>query len=134
MDTVRRILGAFCLATALIVFLQFTLSHAYDSDLVPFNVWHVLNFPMAAGIIIALVLAFAQKRALMASEPDVDLRRHIDVNVLLGASIWLAAWFFWSWTGDLFLDDFDAAWRYVIPLFVLVAGSAGLRLWRGPQT
>ena len=133
MDIVRRIVGAFCLLAALVVFVHFSFSHAYDIDLLGFNVWQVLNFPMAAAIVIALALGFAQKRALMASEPKVDLRRHLDVNVLLCASIWLAAWFFWSWTGDLFDHDFNSKWSYVNPLFVLVSGSAGLRIWRGPQ-
>lgn len=42
----------------------------------------------------------------------------------------LGWWFFWNWFGDLMSREEVLLWAFVDPLFVVVVGACGVRLWR----
>ena len=131
MKALQRVLGIYSMLLAIVVGLHFIVTPLYDDGSSGFPVWQVFNYPMAVAVIIALVFGFLQKRALDASGNGGDLRRHLDVNALFYASVWLTIWYFWSWFTTL-MGRGDPHWEFTDPLFVVVAGAAGLRLWRAP--
>ena len=72
-------------------------------------------------------------------ESDGSLnRQYFEVNLAFYASIVLVLWYYWNFFGSLFPETESAAvglihlemWTLVDPLFVLVSGVTGFRLWR----
>ena len=74
MDMVKRILGVFLVATGLaaaVLLMATPLIHDGSAD---YPLWKILNWFMAAGVVVVLVTAFLGKRALGGSEADTTKR------------------------------------------------------------
>ncbi len=97
----------------------------------PYPVWSVLNWFMGAGMIIAVVAAYAEKRRMDAAG-STELRDWIGVNVLFFSAAALFILFFWNWFSSLAPNaDADGDfWVVIDTLTPLVMGVAGCRLWR----
>ena len=119
MMAIQRILGAYALLIAVAVGVNFIATPLYDDGSTGFPVWRVLNWFMAAGVLVALISSVFPK-------PTAGC----EAKILLGGSILLFLWFFWNWFGDLMSREEPLMWAFIDPLFVLVVGACGLRLWR----
>ena len=85
-------------------------------------------------LILALVASLTWKLRLDRCEANgSDMRRYLEVNALFYASAVLGLWFFWNWFGDLMSRGERLLWAFINPLFVVVAGACGFRLWREPD-
>ena len=95
----------------------------------PFTAWEVMNWFMAVSVVLVLLGSFARKRRMDAGEADT--RTSLEVNVVFYAALGLFLWYFWNWFG-VFTDQGNGTlWAFIDPLFVLVVGPSGLRIWRG---
>ena len=83
---------------AVVVLFHFVFNPFYESMVDPISVWHVLNWVMAVGVIIALVLTYMRRERL---GPESTTTISICVNVAFYASLVLAILFFWNWFDDL---------------------------------
>ena len=134
MKIVRCVLAAYAFLTAAGAGANFVVTPLYDDGSTGYPVWSVLNWFMAAGVLLALIASLIWKiRLHQAGADGAVLKRCIEVNVTFYASLLLALWFFWNWFGDLMSREVPLMWAFTDPLFVLVLGAAGLRLWRDPD-
>ena len=133
----RRI-GAIALAViSLAVAIHFVFGSLYPNAVDVIGVWAVLDWFMAAGILIALFVSFVAKQALdQDGAGDSVTRGYLEVNVVFYAAVFLALWFFWNWFDFLTSGDEPQGttnlvnWMLIDPLIAVVMGVTGLRLWR----
>lgn len=151
MPILMRLLAAYAMLTAVIVAVQFVF--AVDPAR-----WGEIDWLMAAAIIISLVAAYHGKRRAAAgySDGEVGVRRFLDANVPLVAASALLIAFAFQWSvslsghEQLVVDGegircadhgwnfneagqcvlpYSGLWAYINPLFVVVAGAMGARMW-----
>ena len=133
MGTTKLIFGWSHVVLAVAVGLQFVASAIYDDDAVS-DVWVVLNWLMAIGVISALVFSYLQWRSALKSD-QLEL---ISANVMMIASVVLFLTYFEQWFNwTVFKDASDEAasfrlllWVLIDVLFVVVNGAVGIRLLR----
>ena len=132
MAILLKLLSAYTVLVALLVAVKFF------SDIEQPE-WSVINWLMAAGVIITLGGAVYCKRALEAGEGEPDLRRFLDVNVPFYAALALFIAFAFQWSSELndhvqVLMDGEATsigsmWAYIDTLYIVVTGMVGVRIW-----
>ena len=139
MGLLKRVLGVVHIVLALAVGLNWIATPLYHDGSDYYPVWVFLNYFMSVAVLIALIVNFLSKRALDREQSDESLtRKYFEVNLAFYASIVLALWYYWNFFGSLFPETESAAvglihlemWTLVDPLFVLVSGVTGFRLWR----
>lgn len=124
-----RIVAAYQMLLAVAVGVNFIITPLYHpGGDEPFTVWEVFNWFMAVSVVIVLLGSFARKRRMDAEE--VNTRTSLEVNVVFYAALGLFLWYFWNWFGVFSDQDSGTLWAFIDPLFVLVVGPAGLRMWR----
>ncbi len=124
-----RIVAAYQVLVAVGVGVHFIITPLYHpGGDAPFTAWEVMNWFMAVSAVIVLVGSFMRKRRMDADEADT--RTSLEVNIVFYAALGLFLWYFWNWFG-VFSDQANGTlWAFIDPLFVLVVGPAGLRMWR----
>ena len=136
MDIALRLLSAFLLLMAAAVGVHYVITVLYDDGSTGFPVWSIFNWPMAAGVVIAFAASACHWRRQGNAGADIEngsrgVKAWLQANMRFYASLILLLWFMHAWFDDLFADDPSGSlWRYVNVLFVAVALSAGLQLWR----
>ncbi len=143
MIILKRLLAVFLALMALVVGVHWIASPLYDNSSGDYPVWVILNWPMALGVVIALVVNFTRKRDLASSGSDAPVtRKYLEANIAFYASLLLALWFYWNWFYSLFPDNEPAAvgqihlmmWAFINPvLSVPVMGATGFHLWRDAE-
>ena len=124
-----RIVAAYQMLMAAAVGVHFIITPLYHpGGDEPFTAWLVLNWFMAVSVVIVLLGSFARKRRMDAEEADT--RTSLETNIVFYAALGLFLWFFWNWFGALTDQGNGTLWAFIDPLFVLVVGPAGLRIWR----
>ena len=139
MEMLKRVLAVVHIVLAIAVGLNWIATPLYHDGSDNYPVWVFLNYFMAVAVLIALIVNFLSKRALDREESDGSInRQYFEVNLAFYASIVLVLWYYWNFFGSLFPETESAAvglihlemWALVDPLFVLVSGVTGFRLWR----
>ena len=139
MEMLKRLLAVVHIVLALAVGVNWIATPLYHDGSDSYPIWVFLNYFMAAAVLIALIVNFLSKRALDGEDSDGSLsRQYFEVNLAFYASIVLTLWFYWNFFGSLFPETESAVvglihlemWTLVNPLFVLVSGVTGFRLWR----
>ena len=136
MDLVKRVLAVFLVvigiaAAALLIVTPLT--HDGSPD---YPVWKMLNWFMAAGVVIVLVVAFLRKHVREGDE--LIVAEYLRLNFVYYGAIALTMLFFWEWFWTLNPDSEtgDAVTSHIIyfpimdALFVALSLSVGRRLWR----
>ena len=137
MRAIRLVLAVVLIATAVAAWvLWVTTPLIHDgSDDYPF--WQVLNYFMAASVVVALAHNAWAKWEFDRSGPDdaAITREWLAVNVLFFASLVLAGWFYWNWFHTFVPENEPGAaeihlemWTLINPLFYLVSGATGFQL------
>ncbi len=100
-------------------------------------VWAVLDWFMAAGIIVAFVVHVMAKQALeQDGSGDSVTRSYLEINLVFYATIFLSLWFFWNWFDFLMSGDEPQGtthlinWMFTDPLAAIVLSATSRRLWR----
>ena len=136
MDIVKRILAAFLVLTAIAVVLNLMLTPVYHDGSPDYPVWKIMNWFMAAGVLVALVVSFQRRRALGGDESDA--LAYLRVSAAWYGAIVLTMLFFWEWfwtlnpdseTADAVVTSHMVYFPIVDALFVVLALTTGRHLW-----
>ena len=136
MDLVKRILAVFLVLTgiaAAALLIITPLTHDGSPD---YPMWRILNWFMAAAVLIVLVVAFLRKHVREADELIVV--EYLRLNLVYYGAIALTMLFFWEWFWTLNPDSEtgDAVTSHIVyfpimdALFVALSLSVGRRLWK----
>ncbi len=134
MAIVLKLLSVYTVLVALLVAVKF-ISGIEQPD------WSVINWLMAAGVIIALGGAVYCKRGLEADGGGSDVRRLLDVNVPFYAALALLIAFAFQWSSEL--NDhvqliavvsgedtpIGSMWAYIDTAYIILTGMMGVRIW-----
>ena len=136
MAAAKHAAGVYLIAVGIAVAAQYLFGSTYGGDGSQFDVWAVLNWLMAVGLLLALAVAFRDKFRLDGEADDPsDWRRYLEVNVSYYAALAVALLFFASWIDLLWGSGSREQWNWVVWAAVdtalpLLFVSVGLRLWR----
>lgn len=134
MAIVGRIIGAFNVLAAVVVFFNVVTGHAelWETG----ALWDYINPVMALAIVISLLVNLRRKMAL--PDDDTVSRTYLEVSVLFYASIILTMIFFSNWfyvlwdiseASDLSRTRHLLHWWVINPYFILVSGITGYHVW-----
>ena len=136
MALLKRATALYLLAAAAVIVAQLVFSPFYRNVVDVGDIWHVMNWLMAASIIITLVVRYHDKLQLDKDHSNSGLtRRYLETYAGFVVVVFLALWFFWNWR-DEFITSSGAEndtnlliWAFINLLFVVVTGLTGCRLW-----
>lgn len=133
MDLVKRAFGYIHIILGLVVAVQFLASEIYDDNAVV-QVWDILNYFMAIGVVAALVFSYLRSRDADRS----DMSEWIASSVMLIASaalflLYVEQWFAWTVfkdAGDELGESRSMVWIMIdvmFPIVNIIVGSYLLR-------
>ena len=133
MDAIKKVFGYVHVVLGLAVGVQFLLSEVYADDAAG-QVWEILNYLMAIGVIAALVFSYLRAR----DADGADVKEWIAASVMLIASavlfmLYIEQWFAWTVFKDADdeLGDFrSTVWIAIdvmFPIVNIIVGSYLLR-------
>ena len=97
----KRATAIYLFAAAVVIAAQLVLSPFYRNVVDGGDIWHVMNWFMAASIIITLVVRSYDKIQLDKEDNDGSLsRRYLETYAGFVVAVFLALWFFWNWGDD----------------------------------
>ena len=103
MDLAKRIIGYYLLLTALAAALLLIVTPLIHDGSADYPLWKILNWFMAAGTVVILVVAFVARRAQGCEK--VDTLERVRVSLVFYGAIVLAMLFFWEWFWTLNPDS-----------------------------
>ena len=133
MDLVKRAFGYIHIILGLAVAVQFLASEIYEGDAVG-QVWDILNYFMAIGVIAALVFSYLRSRE--ADRSDMSEWIASSVTLIASAALFLLyfeQWFAWTVfkdSGDELGDSRSLVWIMIdvmFPIVNIIVGSYLLR-------
>ena len=135
MDMIKRILAGFLVAIGVVVALNLILTPLYHDGSPEYPLWRIVNWFMAVGVLIALVVNIWRRRALAG---DASILEYVRTSVAYYGTIVLTMLFFWEWLWTLNPDSEtgDAVTSHLIyfpimdSLFVVIALATGGHLWK----
>ena len=95
MDLVRKIIAAFLVISGIVVAVNLAVTPLYHDGSPDYVIWRYVNYFMAVGVVIILIVGIARKRAVR--EDEVDTLTYLRTSFVFYASIVLASLFFWQW-------------------------------------
>ena len=136
MDVLKRILAVFLVLTAVAVALNLILTPVYHDGSLEYPVWRILNWFMAAAVLVALVVSYLRRRTL--GNGEASTLQYVRASMVYYGAIVLTMLFFWGWFWTLNPDSEtgDAITSHIVyfpivdALFVVVALATGRHLWK----
>ena len=133
MDLAKRALAVFLVVTAIAVVLNLILTPVYHDGSAEYPVWKILNWFMAAGVLVALVVSVLRRRA----PAEAGTLEYVRTSVTFYGAIVLTMLFFWGWLWTLNPDSEtgEAVTSHMVyfplvdALFVVLALTTGRYLW-----
>jgi hypothetical protein len=134
MDMVKRVVGVFLLVTALAAAVLLMVTPLIHDGSPDYPLWKILNWFMAAGTVVILVVAFAARRAQGCEK--LDTLERLRVSLVFYGAIVLAMLFFWEWFWTLNPDSEtgEAVTSHMVyfpimdALYVVMSVTVGRRL------
>ena len=140
MAALKKLVAIGLIALSVVIALQFMFSPFYpesSNSLDASEIWDILDWFMAAGVVALLMVHYLRKRAFDEQSSDCSVtREYLEVNLTLYGSLVLALWFFWNWFDNLTVkggiqsDVSLMFWALIDPLLVIAYGVTGNWLWR----
>ena len=137
MDIVRKIVAAYLVVTGIVVAVHLAVTPLYHDGSPDYPVWEVVNYFVAVGVVIVLIVGIARKRAIDGHE--VDTLTYLRTSFVFYGGIVLASLFFWQWfwqlnpeseTG-LAVNSHLIYFPVMDLLFTVLALIVGRRMWAG---
>ena len=125
-NSLRYVLGVYCIMVAAAVGLHFVGVTLYDDGSTGYPAWDVINWFSAVGILIALGASLSWKA--LTARSDAAARQRLGASALFYAALTLALLFFWNWASRGAGQDDFTVWAAVDALIVAVLGATGFRL------
>lgn len=140
--SLRKISGFYVAAVAVVTGVHFIVTPLYHDGSDSYPVWEVMDYFIAAALVIMAVAAVRDRMAFGREGAGGDgpvTRRYLEVHVLLYVTAGLVLLFFWNWFWTFFPENETGyaaeihvqMWAFFHPVFVPAAAALGLRLWRG---
>ena len=138
MEIARRLLGVFLVVIAIVVAINLMATPLYHDGSEDYPIWKIVNWFMAVGVVVALIVSAMRKRALGAGGADEpSVREYLRVNLTYYTTIILTILFFWEWFWTLNPDSEtgEAVTSHMVyfpivdALFVVVCLATGRYLW-----
>ena len=137
MPIAKRLIGAALFGYAILYILQVVFSSFYADLLSPSEVWRVMNYVTAVGIIIGAGVAYAHKRQL---RPDTPAGQTIGALAAFYTTLALGIWFFTVWfrlltlgEGESVSESDNVIWSLISVLIPFVLGTTGASLWKSAR-
>ncbi len=140
MTFVRWILGLYLLAVSVATAINWVTTPLYHDGSTNYWLWAIMNWFLAAAVVITLAVNSLRKYQLCKSEPAGGgiTREYLEVNLAFAFTLLLALWYFWNWFGSLYPANEPEVvglihlewWAFINPLGVLVYGYTGAHLLR----
>ena len=135
MDMAKRLLAGFLALVAVAVVVNLILTPVYHDGSPEYPVWRILNWFMAVGVFVTLVVSYLRRRALGSGEAST--LEYLRTSMAYYGAIVLVMLFFWEWFWTLNPDSEtgDAVTSHLIyfpivdALFVVVALTTARHLW-----
>ena len=134
-DVAKRLLAGFLVLVAVAVVLNLILTPVYHDGSPEYPVWRILNWFMAVGAFVTLVVGYLRRRALGSG--GASTLEYLRTSMAYYGAIVLVMLFFWGWFWTLNPDSEtgDAVTSHLIyfpivdALFVVVALTTARHLW-----
>ena len=62
---------------------------------------------------------------------QADIKKYLEINLSFYGSLMLTIWYFANWFNDWHGSTDLLMWWFITPLFVVITGACGCRMWRG---
>ena len=133
MDALRKPLAIILGLTALAVLFHFVFSPFYEDVIESREIWNVLNWFMAFGVIVTLFLTYLAKKDVGRED---DTNTYLRVNVGFYTAAALAIIYFWNWFNQLLVDEGGSGtyWVLIDTLYVILVTRVCIHLWRDSST
>lgn len=134
MDALKKPLALFLGLLTLGVLLHFVFTPFYEDLVDTAQMWDVINWFMAAGVILTLVVTCARRKN--AERVGQGSNAYICVSIAFYAAAVLAVLFFWNWFDSLTAGEEGQSqtrrnyWAVINTLFVVLLGSVSSHLWK----
>ena len=132
----HRMIGAYLALVAVAVAVQFMVFplYAYDSDgevvASALDVWHVLDWFMAAGLVLLVVATCREKRR-HGGEDSSDVRPWLRSNFMFYGAVLLALAFVPNWFEAAWGSNENwTIWHLLDTVLPVMFATEGIRLWR----
>ena len=132
MSILLRVAAAYMVLVAAAVAVHFIITPLYHpGGDAPFTAWEVMNWFMAAAMLITLAAAYAEKRRI-DGDSGADLKRYLEANTVFFAAVAVFILYFWNWFSALSPNNVPDGrfWAVIDTTMPIVMGVAGCRLWR----
>ena len=107
MAMVKRILAAYLVLTAVAVVLNLILTPVYHDGSAEYPTWKILNWFMAAGVLVSLASNFVRRRSMESESVGQESSGldHVRAAAAWYGAIVLTMLFFWEWFWTLNPDS-----------------------------
>ncbi len=95
MDIVRKIIAAYLVITGIGVAVHLAVTPLYHDGSPDYPVWEIVNYFMAVGVVIVLLVGIFRKRSIDGQEADT--LTYLRTSFVFYGGIVLASLFFWQW-------------------------------------
>ena len=95
MDMVKRLLAIFLVATAVATALNLILTPVYHNGSAAYPVWEILNWFLAAAVLVSLVVSILRRLALRSEKAST--LEYVRTSMTFYGAIALTMLFFWEW-------------------------------------
>ena len=132
MSILVRAVAAYLVLVGAAIAVNFVLTPVYHpGGDEPFTLWEILNWFMAAAIVLTLVSSYAYKRRIDGDE-SANLRCYIEANTVFHVTFVVFLLFFWNWFSNLSPNNEPdgQVWTVVDTVMPIVTGVTGIRMWR----
>ena len=130
-----KAVGAGLVAYSVLYTIQVVFGVLYSDFLPASDVFGVMNYFSAAGILVSLAVAWCRKRGCGVTPAGPEL--HLVLQAGFYVALALAIWFFTLWfrmltlgEGETVPDPDNVIWFFVSALIPLVLGTNGALLWK----
>ena len=126
---ISKFAGGYLVLVAVVVGVNFPATVFYDDGSTGYPVWAILNWFMGLSVII--VLAVSSKNKKLLSVTQADIKKYLEINLSFYGSLMLTIWYFANWFHDWHDSTDLVMWWFITPLFVVITGACGCRMWQG---
>ncbi len=137
MEALRKPLAIILGLTAFAVLFHFVLSPFYKDVIESHEVWNVLNWFMALGVLIVLIVTYLAKKEVGR---ESDTNTYIRANVGFYAAAALAIVYLWNWFNELVVGGGSEGqvngnfWVVIDVMYVILVARVSMSLWRDSST
>ena len=127
--SISKFAGGYLFLVAAVVGVNFPATVFYDDGSTGYPVWAILNWFMGLSVIIVLTVSSKNKKLLSVTQADI--KKYLEINLSFYGSLMLTIWYFANWFNDWYGSTDLLMWWFITPLFVVITGACGYRMWRG---